>query len=105
VPVTSIGLIFFPDPPRGLAEFRRVLRPGGRAAVSVNTVPERSFNTRINITHRLGHCQSTARSLYASCEMQSIPAMKDRTRLRKACGQRQKEAALSLPPRKAASAG
>ena len=33
----------------GLAEFRRVLSPGGRAAVSVNTVPERSYNIRINL--------------------------------------------------------
>ena len=47
--VCSLGLMFFPDPQRGLAEFHRVLRRGGRAAVSVNTVPERSFNTRINI--------------------------------------------------------
>ena len=30
------------------AEFRRVLRPGGRAAVSVNTVVERSYNHQIN---------------------------------------------------------
>src|SRR5262245_61019905 len=45
----SLGLMFFPDAPRGLAEFRRFLRSGGRAAVSVNTVPERSYNIRINL--------------------------------------------------------
>ena len=46
--ICSLGLMFFPSPARGLGEFLRVLRNGGRAAVSVNTVPERSYNTRIH---------------------------------------------------------
>jgi ubiquinone/menaquinone biosynthesis C-methylase UbiE len=45
----NLGLMFFPDPVRGLREFRRVLRRGGRATVSVNTVVERSYNHQINV--------------------------------------------------------
>jgi ubiquinone/menaquinone biosynthesis C-methylase UbiE len=47
--VCNLGLMFFPEPARGLAEFHRVVCPGGRVAVSVNTVPERSYNHQINV--------------------------------------------------------
>ena len=47
--VCNLGLMFFPEPAQGLSEFRRVLRPGGYAAVSVNTVPERSYTHQINV--------------------------------------------------------
>ena len=43
----NMGLMYFPDPARGLAEFRRVLRDGGRAVVSNNTTPERSPISRV----------------------------------------------------------
>jgi ubiquinone/menaquinone biosynthesis C-methylase UbiE len=36
-----LGLIFFPDIPRGIAEMRRVLRPGGRAAIVCWSDPAR----------------------------------------------------------------
>jgi ubiquinone/menaquinone biosynthesis C-methylase UbiE len=45
--ICQLGLMFFPDPARGLAEFHRVLVPGGWAAASVTTVPERSLFARI----------------------------------------------------------
>ena len=43
----AMGLMLFPDPAHGLSEFRRVLREDRWAAVSVNTVPERAFATRV----------------------------------------------------------
>ncbi len=45
--ICQLGLAFFDDPGRGLAEFRRVLKSDGRAAVIVNSTPERSLFTRI----------------------------------------------------------
>jgi ubiquinone/menaquinone biosynthesis C-methylase UbiE len=47
--ICSLGLMFFPEPARGLASFQRVLRPGGRAAISVKVASERSYNFRINV--------------------------------------------------------
>jgi ubiquinone/menaquinone biosynthesis C-methylase UbiE len=40
--VCQLGLQFFPDPTRGLAEFRRVLRVGGCTAVCVISTPDRA---------------------------------------------------------------
>ena len=45
--ICQLGLMFFPNPARGLSEFRRVLRDGGRTAVSVTTTPERSLFARV----------------------------------------------------------
>jgi ubiquinone/menaquinone biosynthesis C-methylase UbiE len=63
--ICSLGLMFFPDAGRGVAEFRRVLRPGARAAASVLTVPERSYNGRINAViarHVPSLAEATART-------------------------------------------
>lgn len=63
--ICSLGLMFFPDPSRGLGEFFRVLRRGGRAAASVLTVPERSYNGRINAViakHLPAISEATART-------------------------------------------
>jgi len=40
--ICQLGLMFFADPGRGLQEFRRVLRPGRRAAVCVISSPRRA---------------------------------------------------------------
>jgi ubiquinone/menaquinone biosynthesis C-methylase UbiE len=40
--ICQLGLMFFPNPAQGLKEFRRVLRPGRRAAVCVISTRERA---------------------------------------------------------------
>jgi ubiquinone/menaquinone biosynthesis C-methylase UbiE len=40
--VCQLGLQFFPDPARGVAEFRRVLRKDGSLAICVISIPDRA---------------------------------------------------------------
>jgi len=40
--VCQLGLQFFPDPARGVGEFRRVLRTGGSVAICVISTPDRA---------------------------------------------------------------
>lgn len=40
--ISRLGLMYLPDLPKGLAEIRRVLRPGGRVAAVVFTTAERT---------------------------------------------------------------
>lgn len=57
VACSRLGLIYFPDRVRGLAEMRRVLVPGGRAVVASFTTPERNrfFTIPIGIIRRHAH--------------------------------------------------
>jgi ubiquinone/menaquinone biosynthesis C-methylase UbiE len=54
VVLSRIGLIYFPDQQRALAEIRRVLVPGGRVAAMVYSTPERNrfFSVPIGIIRR-----------------------------------------------------
>jgi len=77
--ICALGLMFFPDPGQGLASFYRVLRPGGRAAVSVKVASERSYNFRINVViarHRPNLADAVAR-LFALGEEAQLRSLFD----------------------------
>jgi ubiquinone/menaquinone biosynthesis C-methylase UbiE len=52
--ISRVGLIYFPDRQRALAEMRRVLRPGGQVAAVVYSTPEsnRFFSVPVAIVRR-----------------------------------------------------
>lgn len=54
VVVSRVGLIYFPDQQRALAEMRRVLVPGGRVAAMVYSVPDKNgfFSLPVSIVRR-----------------------------------------------------
>ena len=74
--ICQLGLAFFDDPGRGLAEFRRVLKPSGRAAVIVNSTPERSLFTRIGTV--IGqHVPERAEQLNRYSSIRTIERLRD----------------------------
>jgi SAM-dependent methyltransferase len=60
--ISRLGLMYFPDQRRGLAEMRRVLRPDGRVAVMVFSTPDRngSFAVPISIVRSRAHLPAPA---------------------------------------------
>jgi ubiquinone/menaquinone biosynthesis C-methylase UbiE len=43
----GLGMMFFPDPAQAVAEFHRVLRPGGYAAISAHPSASRTLFLRV----------------------------------------------------------
>jgi ubiquinone/menaquinone biosynthesis C-methylase UbiE len=74
--ICQLGLAFFDDPGHGLAEFRRVLKPNGRAAVIVNSSPERSLFTRIGTV--IGqHVPERAEQLNRYASIRTVERLRD----------------------------
>ena len=64
--ICQLGLQFFPDPARGLTEFRRVLRPGGKASVCVISTPDQAPLWGV-LAETLGRYLPEKRHIFMSC--------------------------------------
>src|SRR5581483_12189057 len=60
-----LGLIYFPEQQRALAEMRRALRDGGRASAIVFSTPERNgfFSIPVSIVRRIAGLPASAPGL------------------------------------------
>ena len=63
--VCRLGLMFFPDPARGLGEMFRALKPGGHACTMVFSSPERNPCIAILVSTALKHAGLPPRDPYA----------------------------------------
>jgi ubiquinone/menaquinone biosynthesis C-methylase UbiE len=61
----SLGLMFFPDPARGVAEFRRVLRPGGCLTISVGTAAEYDTEAIRALARHAPHLTEAAERMFS----------------------------------------
>jgi len=73
--ICQLGLMFFPDPARGLAEFRRVLRPGCRAAVCVISSPDRAPMWGILAETLSGYLSDQRNALHLSFSLGNVPQL------------------------------
>ncbi len=70
--VCRLGLMFFPDPLRGLREMQRALRPGGGACTVVFSGPEKNPCLTILMATALRHAGSPARDPFAPGSLFSL---------------------------------